>query len=234
VRLLRAVAARPLLPAIAVLGLLPLAPSASRAANDLGLEIARVESVGGAICVSYRVARPFTPRLLETLETGMPARVVYEVGVWRNRTFWFDRCLLALRSEHKVAFDAPSGRYRVRSGTNPPRSYEVAGMDSLTARIFRQVRLPLMMASALDSAAAHYVSVRVLIRPLSTEDLTEVEDWLSGSGDGTSGPRRGIPDYLLALAAGLSGLGDRTAMVKSGRFEPRQLQAAARTLGAAP
>jgi hypothetical protein len=197
-----------------------LAPFPARAANDLGLEIDGVESVGGAVCASYHVANPLTPQLLETLDKGMPARVVYEVGVWRKRAFWFDRLVVALRSEHRVVFDSPSGRYRVRAGTNPPRAYDVPGLDSLRARIFVQRRLPLLLASELDSAASYFVSVRVLIRPLSPEDLTEVQDWLTGGGEASPGGHRGIPDYLLGLAVSLSGLGDRTALARSGRFKP--------------
>jgi hypothetical protein len=98
----------------------------------------------------------------------------------------------------------------------------VPTLDSLEKRLFTQKRLPLALASALDSAATYYVSVRVLIRPLSPEDLSEVEDWLSG-GEGAEGGRRGLPDYLLGIAVSLSGLGDRTAIVKSERFVPARL-----------
>jgi hypothetical protein len=221
-RAARAPGARAAAAAALALALL-LAPAAARAGNDLGLAVDAVETVGGAVCVSYHVAEPFTPKLRETLGKGMPAHVVYEVGVWRKRSFWFPKLVVAITSEHKVVYDDARGRYRVRSGTNPPRSYEVPGLDSLQSRLFVRERLPLVPASDLDSSAGYYVSVRVLIRPLSPEDLSEVEDWLAGGAEPGLGGRRGIPDYLLGLAVSLSGLGDRTALVKSGKFRPAEL-----------
>ena len=90
-------------------------------------------------------------------------------------------------------------------------------------------RLPVALASSLDSTAAHYVSVKVVIRPLSADDLGEIEDWLSGrhveGGSPGTGEDRGLPAYLLEWAVNLSGLGDRSAQAKGERFVPRLLAA---------
>ena len=208
------------LASVALVALL-LIPSPARARNDMALTVGPVEAVGGAICVSWQVGNPFTPRLLETLDQGMPARVVYEVGVWKKRTFWFDKLCDAIRSEHKVVYDALSGRYRLRSGTGPPRESTFESFESLSARLFTQRRLPLVLASELDSTATYYVSVKTTIRPLSPEDLAEVEGWLSGG----AGVQHTLPEYLMALAVSLSGLGDRTALEKSERWKPAWLTA---------
>lgn len=201
-------------------------PAAARGGNDMGLVVGPVETIGGAVCVSWRVENPFTPRLRETLDQGMPARVVYEVGVWKKRTFWFDKLVVAIRSEHKIVYDALNGRYRLRSGTGPPRESTVASFDSLHARLFTQSRLPLVLASELDPNGTYYVSVKTTIRPLSPEDLAEVEGWLSGG----AGAQHGLPEYLMSLAVSLSGLGDRTALEKSERWKPAWLLAGAGTV----
>lgn len=214
-----------LLPVIALL----LVPTASRGGNDLGLTVGPVEVVSGVICVSWRVENPFTPRLLETMDQGMPARVVYEVGVWKKRTFWFDKLVVAIRSEHKIVYDPLNGRYRLRSGTSPPRESAFASLDSLRARLFVQRRLPLVHPSGLDLTGTYYVSVRTTIRPLSPEDLNEVEGWLAGDRPG--GARGGLPGYLITLAGSLSGLGDRTAIEKSERWKPARLLADAGAQG---
>jgi hypothetical protein len=190
-------------------------PAAARAGNNMGLEVGPVESVAGAICVSYEVEEPFTPRLAETLQSGMPATVTFEV-------LWFDKLVLAIRSEHKVVYDDWAQAFRIRSGVNPPRSRKVRNLDSLATFLFRARRLPIAEAAALDSTSTYYVSVRVTIRPVATEDLGEIEDWLSGEDSKGEGAR-GLPRYLLGLAVSLSGLGDRTALEKSERFVPARL-----------
>jgi len=179
-----------------------------------------VEQEHGAVTVSYRVENPWTPRLTETLLRGMPATVTYEVGVWKRRTFWFDKLVLAIKSEHRVLYDPWDRAFRVRSGTRRGKSRIVPTLDSLTTYLFSERRLPLTAAAALDPGARYYVSVRVTIRPLTAEDLDEVEDWLSGEVKNPERPERGMPGYLLGIAVNISGLGDRTAIAKSEWFRP--------------
>lgn len=197
-----------------------LAP-ASVAANDLGLIVEPVESVRGAISVSYRVESPFTPRLEETLQQGMPATIAYEVGVWKRRTFWFDKSVVALKREHKVAYIPWAHAFRVRSGFGvSAHSRSVVSLDSLKTWLFEERRLAVVPAAALDSAGTYYVTVRVTIRPVSEEDLGELEEWLAGDAPDPASTTRGLPRSLLGIAAGLSGLGERSALVKSERFRP--------------
>ncbi len=203
---------------------LALAPRAARA-DDLGLVIDPVEETGGAVCVSYRVERPFTPRLEETLQKGMPATVSFEVGLWKRRVLWFDRLVLAIRSDHKIVYDDWAQAFRIRSGANPPRDRIAPSFESLREMLFTQTRLPLAAAVALDSTATYYVSVRVTIKPVAPEDLGEIEGWLSGGKD-ADGESSGLPDYLLGLAVSLSGLGERTEMEKGAKFVPARLRVA--------
>lgn len=199
----------------------------ARADNDLGLAVDPVEVLAGAITVSYRVDRPFTPRLEETLLQGMPATVTYEVGLWKRRAFWFDKLVVALKNEHKVVFDPWRKAFRVRSGGMDARTRTVPSLDSLQTALFAVRRLPVCLLTALDPDASYFVTVRVMIRPVSEEDLGEIEDWLQGEVKDPEGTQRGLPRYLFGITANLSGLGDRTAISRSDRFTPSGLALAA-------
>jgi uncharacterized protein DUF4390 len=200
------------------------AASPAVASNELGLIVDPPEMVGGNISVSYRIETPFTPRLEETLFQGMPATIAYEVGVWKRRAFWFDKSIVAMKREHKVAFVPWAKSFRVRSGFGVTAdSRSVTSLDSLKAWLFQERRLALVPAAALDSTGSYYVSVRITIRPVTEEDLGELEDWLAGESPEPEQTTRGLPRTLLGIAAGLSGLGDRTALVKSERFVPARL-----------
>jgi len=215
----------------AALLLLVAAPIPATADDQMGLTVGPIESISGAICVSYEVGEPLTPRLKETLLQGMPATVTFEVGLWKRRALWFDKLVVAMRSEHKVVYDEWAKSFRIRSGQSPPRSRAVPDLDSLQALLFEGRRIPVAAAAALDSTGAYYVSVRVTIRPVAVEDLGEIERWLAGESPDPEGTQRGIPSYLLGLAVNLSGLGDRTAIKKSERFVPARLEGTRASLG---
>ncbi|HET9251930.1 MAG TPA: DUF4390 domain-containing protein [Candidatus Eisenbacteria bacterium] len=208
--------------ALAALLLLPVPVRA----DDMEIAVGPVEIVAGAVCVTYRVDRPFTPRLTETLELGMPATVSFEVGLWKRRAFWFDKLVLAIKSEHKVVYDEWAKSYRIRTGASPPRSSAVASLEAVRGALFQAYRLPVASVAALDTSGSYYVSVRATIRPVAAEDIGEIEDWLAGESPGPEGEARGVPGYLMDLAVNLSGLGDRTDLEKSERFRPARLAAA--------
>jgi len=152
-------------------------------ANDLGLLVGPVEQEAGLVEVTYRVESPWTPRLTETLLRGMPATVTFEVGIWKRRTLWFDKLVLAMKSEHRVVYSPWDHTFRVGSASAPKkRTRVVPTLDSLQSYLFSEHRLPLAGVGSLNADASYYVSVRVTLRPLSAEDLDEVEDWLSGGG----------------------------------------------------
>jgi hypothetical protein len=184
-----------------------------------------VEEQDGAVTVSYRAETPWTPRLEETLLRGMPATVTFEVGLWKRRAFWFDKLVLAIKSEHKVVYDPWERRFRVRSGPVRRKARTVPTLDSLTTFLFSERRLPLVATAALDPGARYYVSVRATIRPLTAADLDEVEEWLLGEVKSPDRPARGVPGYLLGIAVNISGLGDRTALAKSESFRISSLEA---------
>ncbi|TMQ67368.1 MAG: DUF4390 domain-containing protein [Candidatus Eisenbacteria bacterium] len=213
-----------LLAAAAILA--AIAPDAVFADDDMDLRVGPIESISGAICVSYEVGSPFTPRLEETLLQGMPATVSFEVGLWKRRSFWFDKLVLALRSEHKIVYDDWAKSFRIRSGQSPPQNRTAHGLDSLRNLLFSARRIPIAAGAMLDSTGSYYVSVRVTIRPVAVEDLGEIESWLAGESPGPDRAQGGIPRYLLGLAVNLSGLGDRTAIRKSERFAPARLEGA--------
>ena len=206
-----------------VLGLLVLAPPPPAAANDLGLSVGPVEQENGAVVVSYRVENPWTPRLTETLLGGMPATVTFEIGVWKRRTFWFDKLVLAIQSEHRVFYDPWKRAFHVRSGARG-RTRILPTLDSLGTYLFAERRVALAPEETLEPTGSYYVSVRATIRPLSAEDLDEVEDWLAGEVK-PDRPEHGVRSYLLGLTLNMSGLGDRTALSRSEAFRPSLLEA---------
>ena len=195
----------------------------ARAGNDMLLSVGPMERLAGAVCVSYQADRPLTPQLEEVLMQGMPATVTFEVGLWKRRTLWFDKLVVAIKSEHKVVYDEWAKSFRVRSGVNPPRSRVATDLDSLQTLLFTAHRIPIAAETALDSTGTYYVSVRITIRPVEVEDLGEIESWLAGESPGRE---HGLPSYLLGLAVNLSGLGERTALQKSERFTPADLESA--------
>ena len=76
------------------------------------------------------------------------------------------------------------------------------------------------------------------MKPLTVEDIDEVERWLSGEAKRAGKPGPGsiarLPGYLVNLLANLSGLGDETATVRTSTFSRADLERLGVAGGATP
>jgi hypothetical protein len=81
--------------------------------------------------------------------------------------------------------------------------------------------LKLVPAEELDPSKRYYVAARAHLRPLTIEELGELEDWLSGerrSTDRRGGGVLSIPKYFVRMLLGSAGVTDRSTLTKTDTF----------------
>lgn len=202
---------------------LALAPGRA-AAVELGT--VRVTRVEDHVTVTFGVSRVLSPRVRESLERGMPATVRLSVELWRARPGWFDERAGAERVEMRIARNAWSDEFQMRRQAGPLLT--LLDLDETERELARPIRVRVLPLARLRPDARHYAIVRVEVKPLTVEDIEEVEDWLSGEAKRTGKPGPGsiarLPAFMMGLLANLSGHGDETAVVRTGAFTRRDLE----------
>jgi len=175
---------------------------------------------GGGVWADVRLDALFPPRVEDSLARGMPARIQLHAELWRTRTGWFDRLESGLDAELRVRYEVWSRQYLLeRRGAAPERFDD---LDSLRASLGRPIALRVAGAERLQAGSRYYVIVVATLKPLSVEDVEEVEGWLSGEVDTKRSAGIGVltelPRALFDAVRNFSGFGDQRARVVSEPF----------------
>jgi hypothetical protein len=156
----------------------------------------------------------------------MPATVRLTVELWRVRPGWFDQQVRVERAEVRIARNAWSDEFQMRRQAGP--LVTLVDLDETERELSRPTRVRLHPVANLFPEARYYAIARVEVKPLTVEDIEEVERWLSGEAERAGKPGPGsiarLPAYLVRVLANLSGLGDETAAVRTGNFTRAALE----------
>lgn len=207
------------LPSSLVAALLLLAGSQVAAAFELSVSAPRERN--GFVYVDTRVRDPFGERIGESLARGMPATLYLHTELWRRRSGWFDRLESSFDASVRVRYEVWNERYRLeRAGAE---LVTVSSLDSVEVFLSRPWALPVGRVGGLRPEARYYVVVYATLKPLSVEDVAEVEGWLSGEVETKRRAGLGVitalPRAVFDAVRNFAGFGDRRTRVVSPEFE---------------
>jgi hypothetical protein len=183
---------------------------------------------GGYVLVDARLSDPFGERIEESLGRGMPATLQVHGELWRRRDGWFDRLESSTDAAIRVRYEVWRDQFRIdRDGA---ASLRVGTIDSVEVMLGRPWAIPVGRVGQVQPRTRYYVVVFATLKPLSVEDVAEVEGWLSGEVEDKRHAGLGVitelPRSLFDAVRNFAGFGDRRARVVSSEFELRDLFAA--------
>ena len=160
----------------------------------------------------------FTESQEDALLKGFATNITYTVELWRERGLWFDKLELTRTLTMKVTYDLWAERYIVHFRRDRLARFDT--LEEVEEATCRLQDLKLVEAVDLSPTEQYYIAVRAHLRPLTVEELGELEDWLSGDvpSGGKGGGILSIPNYLMRMLLGTTGVTDRSALVKSDVF----------------
>src|SRR5262245_16346901 len=167
----------------------------------------------------------FSRRVAESLARGMPATLRVHAELWRRRSVWFDKMERSVDADVRIRYDVWSDRYLIeRHGAE---MIQAGSIDSVAAVLSRPWALAGGRAGDLAPRSQYYIAISATLRPLTVEDLAEVEGWLSGevvdkrhSGFGVITE---IPRSLFDAVRNVAGFGDQRARDETQDFDLRDL-----------
>ena len=202
-----------------------IARAARGAASALEVAVVATREQAGHVWTDVRLAELFAPRVAESLSRGMPATLRLHTELWRRRRGWFDRLENSFDAEVRIRYDVWSRAYQLERRGAPTSG--LASLDSVEAALSRPIALRVGRVGDLDPGARYYVIVTATLKPLSIEDVEEIEGWLSGEVRNTGGKGfgviTGLPRSVFDAVRNFVGFGDQKARAISPDFELRAL-----------
>ncbi len=203
------------------------------AAPVRALEIATVTAArddGGQLWVTTRLEDPLEARIEKSLARGMPATLQVHAELWRRREGWFDRMERSADLGVRLRYDVWREEWRIeRSGAPAVLLHSV---DSVEVALSRPIAVPLTGLQKLPDDGRCYVVVTVTVKPLSVEDVQEVEGWVSGEVRDQRragfGVITALPRSLFDAVRNFTGFGDSHDRAVTPEFTPGGLPLLAR------
>ena len=190
------------------------------AAGAMEITLAPPRERDGRVLVEARPVDAISSRVAESLERGMPATLQLHAELWRDRRGWFDRMESSGDAAVRIRYEVWSDRFLIeRKGAEP---IVVGSVDSVASVLERPWLMPVARVGQLNATSRYYIVLVATLRPLTVEDLQEVEGWLSGEvGSGGKSPIRVVAEIPLSLfeaVRNLAGFGDQKARAISEGF----------------
>jgi hypothetical protein len=192
------------------------------AADDderIAVRVERIAAEGNDLIIDLAIDHLIDPSTEGVIERGIPVTLVYEIEVWRERSAWFDRLESAHHLAYKLQLDVWDEVYKIRDSEGSERAF--ADLAAARAAIERQESVPIAPLASLKDDKTYYLAIEVALKPLTVEDVDELEGWLSG--EVKSGRQRGIgilglPKALFGLVMSVTGFGDRNDAIRTPSF----------------
>jgi len=181
------------------------------------------------LIVDFHADSLLMPNLLNGMQRGLTSSAQFRVQLWRKRSRWFGSTLLAERSyEIKSTYDPWEQKYVIVTAGERRLTSALA----LLRRWWEQHRgVTLVEIKELSSNRRYFLTIALLVEPVSKESLDEIRGWLAGevksakrdSTDTTNASKRdeNVPDRLLNLLINLTGFGKQVITAQSEIFGMR-------------
>ena len=184
----------------------------------------------GRLWVTTRLENPIETRIERSLLRGMPATLQLHAELWRRREGWFDRMERSTDAGLRLRYDVWKEEWRIERAGAPP--VLLGSIDSLEIALSRPIALVIPGLDRVPPDGRCYVVVTVTVKPLSVEDVQEVEGWLSGEvkdqGSAGFGVITQLPRSVFDAVRNFTGFGDSHDRAATPEFTPSALPPAER------
>jgi len=150
----------------------------------------------------------------ERLERSIPVTIGRQAELRRERSGWLDAQQAVEIERFRVRRDPWSGAYSASDGT---RTFMADSLETIERWLSEMpLRIPLERRWG-GHGEVFWIELTTVVLPLTTEDLGEVEYWISDPEE-ESISLLSIPRGLFGLVRDATGLGDRRSRARSERF----------------
>jgi len=180
---------------------------------------------GGYVWIDTQLDELFPDRVRESLGRGMPATLTIHAELWRSRSGWFDRMEDSHDATVRIRYEVWNHSYRIeRAGET---ALVLSTLDSVEIVLSQPAAVRVGRVGELKPQSYYYVVIFATLKPLSVEDIQEVEGWLSGEVQDKRSAGFGVvtelPRALFDAVRNFAGFGDQRARAVSDPFSLRDL-----------
>ena len=171
----------------------------------------------------FEVKGLFDREIIRGIQKGMTAALEYQVQLWKERRHWVDHLRSQKVFRTKINYDNWQKQYVL---IHKDTTMQAVNEDTLIQRYSKLSHFAVTGKENLKQGEKYYITVKVVLRPISIENYEEIKRWLSGEVSeirpkniATRSPGKRAGEWMFGLFRNVTGFGDRVIIAKSPTFE---------------
>lgn len=140
--------------------------------GDIRIDQIQPAIVNTKLAVSARFHNLFSPRIVGTIQSGLPSVVKIDIKLLdaRKKNVWHKKVV------HSISYNIWEERYFIRDSDSTQTYTSLDTLKRCASRLNRELLLPVARLSRFTS---YFIKMRVEIVPISVSQGEKVADWLS-------------------------------------------------------
>ncbi|MCI0513374.1 DUF4390 domain-containing protein [candidate division KSB1 bacterium] len=169
---------------------------------------------GERLLIDFHAEGLLDENLLERLRSGFTTTFEYQIQLWKDKPLLFSQLVFEKSCRIKLAYDHWDQRYQLIAESEERMTASVEKVREMCQEFqkFEFMQLP-----KLHVNSRYYITVRLILRPMSIENFEEIERALKGeSNPATAAKKRKNPERpsqpknrFLKFLLAVTGFGDK-------------------------
>lgn len=175
------------------------------------------------LLLDFSVYNLVTNDMVNGLQKGMTAAIEYEIQLWKKHSKWVDNLVAEKRLRMKIHYDNWEKRFVFMT---PNSENQFISSEEISLRCSEINELEIISAANLESGSNYMIAIKIVIHPISIENIQEIKSWLQGEAhelnprgikdSRSAGKKAG--DWVTGVLLNLTGFGDKIVTAKSPIF----------------
>ncbi len=161
---------------------LPLVFSSMALANSgdgLSLLLGDPHCIEAEVMINLQVEGLFSEEVINTINSGLPATLIYKWELWRHRSSWWDRRVDTGFITCRVFYDVLEETYDIFNHSGKPIA-SCHSIKEVELIICQNQEMKLSINERLQASQNYYIGIDVRLETLDEDELENLESWLRG------------------------------------------------------
>lgn len=176
------------------------------------------------LLLNFHVEEVIDEKVAEGLQKGLTSTIEYQVQLWEKKGGLINSLIVQQDIRMKVLFDNWENKYVIMSAEEKRLTNSLETVREKCSQIHN---FEITSIKQLKGDNDYFLTVKMILRPLSIENYQEIKHWLSGKAknfnlkdlDDTDQQEKKLKGGLLKMFLSLTGFGDKVISGKSSDFK---------------
>ncbi|MBN2091539.1 DUF4390 domain-containing protein [candidate division KSB1 bacterium] len=177
--------------------------------------------VDSSLVIDFRAEGIIDDAMIERLRSGFTSTMEFQIEIWKKRPFLFSQFIHQKSFQIKLAYDTWDNRYQIVSSDEDRKTSSIQRVREICSNY---QKITVCANDKIHQNSTYFATVRLIVRPMSIENLEEIERALKGNKSQNEKtekyptPQASSRNRFLKFILAVTGFGDQVLSSRNVEF----------------